>query len=67
LWSEKKWREKLVPGKNVPFHRLKFVLPWRNKRKIKSWIEAEDPSSSQHCQKVYDKDGNPPQSQKIRT
>jgi hypothetical protein len=27
LRSKKKWREKLVPGKNYRFYRLKFVLP----------------------------------------
>jgi hypothetical protein len=27
---KKKWREKLVLGKNVPFHRIKLMLPWKN-------------------------------------
>jgi hypothetical protein len=50
----------MVPGKNVTFHRFKFILPWRNKHAqncIVNW-GAEDPSSSQHCQKVFDKDGS---------
>jgi hypothetical protein len=34
---------------------------------LHSWIGAEDPSSSQHCQKVFNKDGSPSQGQKICT
>jgi hypothetical protein len=36
-------------------------------RKIVLCIGTEDPSSSQHCQKVFKKDESPPQSKKIST
>jgi hypothetical protein len=42
LRNKKKRREKLVPGKNVPFHRLRFVLPWKKQtagRSAKSYHE----------------------------
>jgi hypothetical protein len=35
------------------------------KNSAKSYRELGWKSSSQHCQKVFDKDGNPSQSQKI--
>jgi hypothetical protein len=38
-----------------------------SQRKIVSRIRVEGPSSSQHCQKEFDKDESPPQNQKICT
>jgi hypothetical protein len=56
LKSKKMWKEKSLLAENVPFHRPKLLLPWRNKsgsqRNIVSWkIEEEDLISSQ---KVFD-------------
>jgi hypothetical protein len=36
----------------------------QSQRKIISWIGAKDQSSLHHYQKVFNKDGSPPQSQK---
>jgi hypothetical protein len=65
LRIKKKWSEKLVPGKNVPFYLCCLEeINSGSQRKIESWMGAEDPISSQHCQKVFGKDKSPPQSQK---
>jgi hypothetical protein len=39
----------------------------KKQHKNVSWIGAEDPSSSRHSEKVFNKDGIPSQIQKIRT
>jgi hypothetical protein len=67
LKNKKKWRAKLVPGKIVPFLSSKVRAALKKQTAV-SCIGAEDPSSSQPCQKVFEKDGSPLQkSQKMRT
>jgi hypothetical protein len=45
----------MVPAKNVPFTSYKAL-----KKQTAGCIGAEDPSSSQHCQKLFDKNRSPP-------
>jgi hypothetical protein len=67
LKRKKKWREKMVPGKKCPFMCSLEETNSGSQRKIVSWIGAEDPSSPQHCQKVFNKDRSIPHSQRNRT